>query len=157
MHTVSRRTGYGALLACLLPAAFPVAAQETAAPPEDEELGTISLEGSRHASDPVFEGDMPDALEGGMPEPPETSAQKLRRLFRLYRDAVADAMYGEADVLAKQIVELSIATHWARQHGNGTRDHQPGDRPARQRRLRVRRTQFQCGDRDHRTGRRPAE
>lgn len=86
----------------------PLAAQEAGgSPPDDEELRPIVLDESRHASDPVFDEDITEELEAP-PPPPETAAERLRRLFKLYRDAMNDRMYAEADTLAKQIVELTI-------------------------------------------------
>lgn len=44
-------------------------------------------------------------------EPPsdrETDAEELRRFFDLYQDAIGAQSFGEADTLAKRIVELSI-------------------------------------------------
>ncbi len=43
--------------------------------------------------------------------PTATGEERLQRLFTLYRDAMNDGMYGEADTLAKQIVELAIEMH----------------------------------------------
>lgn len=48
-----------------------------------------------------------DADAGQLPETPQ---DRLARLFKLYKDAVNDGMFAEADTLAKQIVELTIAT-----------------------------------------------
>ena len=41
----------------------------------------------------------------------ETDEQELRRYFELYKEAVADKQYDEADSLAKRLVELAIRLH----------------------------------------------
>lgn len=95
---------------CLLLGSLPLAAQETGSAAADEELGPIVLEGWQRGD----EEDYADLEREGItapPEPPETRREQLRRLFKLYRDAVNDGMFGEADTLAKQIVELTISVH----------------------------------------------
>jgi tetratricopeptide (TPR) repeat protein len=89
-------------------------AQDTAGndenPGADDELQGISLQDSKHVNDPVFEDDVPEDL-GPLPEAQPSDEDRLMTLFKLYRDAVNDAMYAEADTLAKQIVELTISMH----------------------------------------------
>lgn len=94
----------------LLLAQAPLVAQETADGGQEEEIRPIVLDDLRHASDPVFDEEITEELEA-LPPPPESAADRLRRLFKLYRDAMNDRMYAEADTLAKQIVELTIETN----------------------------------------------
>ncbi len=87
-------------------------APETAAAPagaDDSEVQPVSIENSRHVADPVFSEDFPETIEEP-PPPPETDEERLRRLFTLYRNAIAESSFEEADALGKQIVELTIAT-----------------------------------------------
>jgi len=77
---------------------------------DDGEVQPVSIENSRHIADPVFRGDIPEMIEEP-PPPPETDAERLRRLFTLYRNAIAESSFEEADTLGKQIVELTIATN----------------------------------------------
>jgi tetratricopeptide (TPR) repeat protein len=94
------------LLSCALNA------QETgdASPATDEadELQPIVLENSRHIANPEFTDDIPEDIDK-VPAPPETTDDRLRRLFTLYKDAVAQGSFAEADTLAKRIVEISIS------------------------------------------------
>lgn len=75
---------------------------------DDEELAEIVLPGSIGSTgdseyyDDLDEEELEDAV------PPLSATDRLQNLFKLYRDAVADRMFGEADTLAKQIVELTI-------------------------------------------------
>ena len=64
----------------------------------DEQLGEYRL-----AEDPEQEGDWIDEEEQHAAE-----TEELRRLFLLYREALDNKAYMEADTLAKRIVELSI-------------------------------------------------
>lgn len=89
------------------------ASREAAGQPEapgagaEEELAPITLEDSRHVADPVFTDEVPENIEEP-PPPPETDHERLMRLFTLYKDAIAEGSYDEADALAKRIVELTI-------------------------------------------------
>ena len=56
----------------------------------------------------------PDILEA-QPDA-ETEEQRLRRLFVMYMDAVADRAFEEADTLGKQIVELTIREYGLDSH-----------------------------------------
>ena len=98
----------------LLLAQVPLYAQDAAGsdenPGADDELQGISLQDSKHVNDPVFEDDVPEDL-GPLPEAQPSDEDRLLSLFKLYRDAVNDAMYAEADTLGKQIVELTISMH----------------------------------------------
>jgi len=97
---------------CLLLACMPALAQDPdSGSATDEELAPIDLGESPHVSDPVLDPSFdPDAadLPGELPPPVETPREQLSRLFQLYRDAVNDGMFSEADTLAKRIVELTI-------------------------------------------------
>ncbi len=77
---------------------------------DDGEVQPVSVEDSRHIADPVFSGDIPETIEEP-PPPPESDAERLRRLFTLYRNAIAESSFEEADTLGKQIVELTIETN----------------------------------------------
>jgi tetratricopeptide (TPR) repeat protein len=63
----------------------------------DEETGSYRL---------VVDDEGDDWVEG--PSEREVAADEIRRLFELYKDALANSQYLEADTLAKRIVELSI-------------------------------------------------
>lgn len=73
----------------------------------DEETQTYSLveADEQEADEPVQES--PQAQAGPPPEA-EGNAEELKRLFELYRDALENKAYLEADTLAKRVVELSI-------------------------------------------------
>lgn len=109
--SVNCRRRAAPLALCLALATGGAGAQEDGSGPvagdESEELAPITLEDSRHVSDPVFDEEITEALPDTAPQP-QSSRERLRQLFTLYRDAVADSMYAEADTLAKQIVELTI-------------------------------------------------
>ncbi|NNE61536.1 MAG: tetratricopeptide repeat protein [Woeseia sp.] len=94
------------LVVCVVLAPDISLAQQTDA--GEDELAEIVLPGSQ---DEVFEefeednlGDDPDLLLSQ----PVSTEQRLANLFKLYRDAMDDRMFAEADTLAKQIVELTI-------------------------------------------------
>lgn len=84
-------------------------------PPGDDAAAAQAEPGSRDAASPGDE----DAASDGRPRPrigtprivdeaEETPEQKLQRYFELYKDAMENEAYAEADVLAKQVVELTI-------------------------------------------------
>lgn len=75
---------------------------------ESEELAPIVLDRHVELEDDVYlePSEMRPMVAGD--SDPETPEQRLQRLFTMYRDAVADRNYGEADVLGKQIVETTI-------------------------------------------------
>lgn len=96
---------------------------QTATDEADDEIRDVNAAGS--ASDPApesdgnaetGEGDSGDLLiesDGGEEwiEPPserEVQEEELRRLFEIYREALDNGDYLEADTLAKRVVELSI-------------------------------------------------
>jgi tetratricopeptide (TPR) repeat protein len=66
-------------------------------PPDAEELEEITL-------DTPSPGEVPE--EQAPPE--ETPEERLQRYFMLYKEALENKAYAEADTLAKQVVELSI-------------------------------------------------
>ena len=92
-------------------------------PDDDEELGMIVIE-NPYAEESFTDEDNPDPGENtsgyrlieddegdDWVEPPsqkEMDAEELKRLDVLYREAVDNADYLEADTLAKRVVELSI-------------------------------------------------
>ena len=81
----------------------------------DEELTEIVLPRQTMFEDePYLDEEDERILDTG--PMPETDAQRLRRLFVLYMDAVADRTFTEADSLAKQIVELTIEIHGLDSH-----------------------------------------
>ena len=94
----TRISGPTGLAAALIIAAGSLAhAQEQ--PPEAEELEEITLDTS-----PGDPGERPEpAADQGTPE------ERLQRYFMLYKEALENNAYTEADTLAKQVVELSIA------------------------------------------------
>ena len=72
----------------------------------DEETQTYSLrEVDEQEAEPV-QGPPQDPV--GPPAETEADADELKRLFELYRDALQNKAYLEADTLAKRVVELSI-------------------------------------------------
>jgi len=121
-----------ALARCTIATSFSAAlslsatAQESAPtmPDEEETLEMISIE-NRYGGDEDY--DVDDDLDGHSegdnyqlvetqddedweepPSPEYTAGEELQRLFGLYRDALENKAYLEADTLAKRIVELSI-------------------------------------------------
>src|SRR5690606_4923973 len=94
----TRISGPTGLAAALIIAAGSLAhAQEQRL--EAEELEEITLDTS-----PGDPGELPEpAADQGTPE------ERLQRYFRLYKEALDNNAYTEADTLAKQVVELSIA------------------------------------------------
>ena len=108
IYRVPRRTPVALLL---LLSGLPLAAQQATddPAPAEEEIGPIVLGDGPLADDPALDEDPDEDLGAeALPEPEETPGEQLRRLFQLYRDAVNDGMYAEADTLAKRIVELTI-------------------------------------------------
>lgn len=80
---------------------------EAAGDGAERELAPITLEDSRHVANPAFTDEVPESISEP-PPPPETDRERLMRLFTLYKDAIAEGSYDEADALAKRIVELTI-------------------------------------------------
>ncbi|MGB5245343.1 MAG: tetratricopeptide repeat protein [Woeseia sp.] len=76
--------------------------------PADEELTEVVLPGTIGSGEYDAELDEDLAFPATPPTPPASARDRLQNLFRLYRDAMNDQMYAEADTLAKQIVELTI-------------------------------------------------
>ena len=62
------------------------------------------------ADDAAAESTMEIAIAAPVVQAEISEGEELRRLFELYRDARTAGMLDEADVIAKQIVELSIET-----------------------------------------------
>jgi len=100
----------GALLAAAAAPAREADSAASAEPADEQEIAPITLENSRHVRDPVFTEEIPEDLEAP-PPPPETDHERLLRLFTLYKDAIAEESYAEADTLGKRIVELTLAEH----------------------------------------------
>ncbi len=71
----------------------------------DDELQPITVSDPRYTENFADEEPIDDQ---SFAEPAPSPSERLRSLFKLYRDAVADSMFAEADTLAKQIVELTI-------------------------------------------------
>lgn len=106
----------GSLAALALLALQPLGAQESAGT-DDSDKDAVTLEVNignvvGEPDDEVNEAAANELMEDVEAEALEESPRdRLARLFRLYKDAVNDGMYAEADTLAKQIVELTIATN----------------------------------------------
>lgn len=101
--------GWAQLALCLLLASERAPGQATDETPE--ELGEIVLKDvDESASAAPADDEFPALGEnpGLRADQPLSGEERLRTLFMLYRDAMNDGMYAEADTLAKQIVELTI-------------------------------------------------
>lgn len=77
---------------------------------DEEELEFIILEEQELAEGSVYEDEWGD-IGPRVADRPESYDEKVQRLFIAYREAVFAKMFGEADTLAKQIVELSIGVN----------------------------------------------
>jgi len=77
---------------------------------DDEELGFIIIEKRGLTEDSVYEDELGDLSPRDV-DRPESYDEKVQRLFIAYKEAVFAKMFGEADTLAKQIVELSIGVN----------------------------------------------
>ena len=78
-------------------------------PEAEEELEMIVLPGNAAMPDDELPDDELDASI--LDRPQETDAARLRRLFTLFTDAIAERQFEEADTLAKQIVEQAIRSY----------------------------------------------
>lgn len=78
--------------------------------PDEEELELIVLEEQEILEESVYEDELGD-ISPRVADRPESYDEKVQRLFIAYREAVFAEMFGEADTLAKQIVELSIGVN----------------------------------------------
>ncbi|HEX2139182.1 MAG TPA: tetratricopeptide repeat protein, partial [Woeseiaceae bacterium] len=89
-----------------------LANEKPKAPAEQEAPGgtDMSVTAESPGTDLPF-GNKAGAASGEAPgdEYRETPEEKLQRYFELYKEAMENEVYAEADVLAKQVVELSIA------------------------------------------------
>lgn len=113
LKPVKRLFGLAPIASCvMLLAPMCVLAQDAAGVAEDEELAEIVLPGSISSTAPEgYYDDLDDAADPRNAPPPLSATDRLQNLFKLYRDAVGDNMFAEADTLAKQIVELTIEIH----------------------------------------------
>lgn len=151
-HNPSRSFKSLSLLAFLCLATIAAARQETppAAQEETGEIETISLD--RGSQEPVEEEQYDDLVfdeatqsyrliedDAGddWVEPPserEVQAEELKRLFELYKEALDNKDYLEADTLAKRVVEMSIRLNGLDSHDSakaitnlGIAQHNNGD------------------------------
>ncbi len=109
IHSLARLVSL-LLFSAHMPLLAQVAADDAERETVEDELQSISLQDSKHVNDPAFDDEIPETLEAP-PEPPPSNDLRLLTLFKLYKDAMQDSMFAEADTLAKQIVELSIEMH----------------------------------------------
>lgn len=87
-----------------------VSAQETGE--DDEEIREITLGEFEDLDSPVLDEEDFEGVARPAPAPPaETPAEQLERYFLLYRDAMDNEAYAEADTLAKRVIELVIEIH----------------------------------------------
>ena len=84
---------------------------------EADELELISIDDLRKSSDEADYDDIDDEeiLTPQLSEK-ETNLDELRRSFELYKSAIATFSYGEADTLAKRMVELAIRLYGLDSH-----------------------------------------
>lgn len=111
------------ILALAVFAAGPAGAQDTQ---ESEELELIVIDATRGGGDvgvlDYYDEDLDydeqelDEENVGSTSRPESEIEELQRYFGLYKEALDNQQYDEADSLAKRIVELSIGIHGIDSH-----------------------------------------
>jgi len=101
-------------------------------PDADEGLGDVEYDESTGGYRLVEEDTGDDWVEG--PSEDEQQVEELKRLFELYREALLNKDYLEADTLAKRVVELSIKLNGLDSHDSakaitnlGIAQHNNGD------------------------------
>jgi len=91
-------------------AADAVAIEEQVGPPppaaEDGEIENLVFDESTQSYRLIEDDEEDDWIEG--PSEREAQEEELKRLFELYREALSNKDFLEADTLAKRVVELSI-------------------------------------------------
>jgi tetratricopeptide repeat protein len=88
--------------------------EETKERAEPEQLELISIDDLPSAA--ADESDDEEEFLVTQPSQRESSLEELRRSFELYKSAIANASYNEADTLAKRMVELTIRLYGLDSH-----------------------------------------
>jgi len=117
-----------------------IAVAEDDATADNDKQETLELITLDNPADVEVDNSESDDEEAGPPLPgQESDLEELHRTFALYKSAVANNSYDEADTLAKRMVELAIGAD------------EPRPRSTEKQGLRVRRSQLHRRHRNNRT------